>query len=107
MRSILACAVLALSACSGSPPPLPPPCGAAPTQHLDITISQASPPVQLRIDGCRVDSDACPDLCAAVMSVDNIQGTLSSCDVTFDSEHTYVSIDSQSGCALPENGGDL
>ena len=73
-------------------------------QHHDFTISDPSPPMQYRIEGCRVDADACPDLCNAVSRANNLPGAVVGCNVTFDSSATYVGIDI-SGFATPVAGG--
>lgn len=49
--------------------------------------------MQLRIESCRVDVDACQDLCNAAARAVNLFGAVTGCNVTFDSGATYVSID--------------
>ena len=63
------------------------------TEHHDITLTDPSPPMQLRVNSCRVDADACPDLCAAVSRANGFGGSVTTCNVTFDSTATYISID--------------
>ena len=49
---------------------------------LHIT-EPADPPLQFRIDTCRVDSDACPPLCSLAMQRSGINGTPITCAVGF------------------------
>ena len=62
-------------------------------QHLDVTISDPAPPMQLRIESCRVDIDACMDLCNATARANNIFATVIGCNVSFDASETYVALD--------------
>jgi hypothetical protein len=43
----------------------------------------ADPPLQLKIDSCRVDVDACPALCGTAMNREGINQSVTKCDVTF------------------------
>jgi hypothetical protein len=49
--------------------------------------------MQLRIESCRVDVDACMDLCNATARANNIFAQVVGCNVSFDSSGTYVSLD--------------
>lgn len=49
---------------------------------LHIT-EPADPPLQFRIDTCRVDSDACPPLCSLAMQRAGINGSPITCAVGF------------------------
>jgi hypothetical protein len=77
--------------------------GPAPVHH-DFTLSDPSPPLLLRIESCRVDADACPDLCNALLRLNNLAGPATTCNVTFDSSATYVGVDS-SGFGPVVGGG--
>ena len=67
--------------------------GGASPQHHDVTLTDPAPPMQLRIESCRVDVDACQDLCNAVANANNWVGLVTGCDVSFDGNGTYVSVD--------------
>jgi hypothetical protein len=64
-----------------------------PPVHHDVTITDPSPPMQLRVESCRVDISACQDLCTAAARANNLFGEVVGCNVTFDSSTTYVGID--------------
>jgi hypothetical protein len=80
--------------------------------HDDYTIATpADPPIQLRVDSCRVDVDACSDLCAlAAQSSANVTKAspfgvnVTKCDVSFDPTHAYVHVEYATACTL-FNGG--
>ena len=104
LRKILLGAVLAaLPACSGSPPV---PCGGPVTNsHYDVTVSKPSPSLQFHIESCRLDADACPDLCNAVVQSSNVSGSVTKCEISFDAQNTYASIDTTSGGPCFAQGG--
>lgn len=100
--------LLGLFACStsgrGDPAGFGNRCGVA--SHETITVAEpAEPPMQLRIESCRVDADACMDLCTTALAQHNVFGVAQTCQVTFDSGHTYIAADLASGCVA--NGGVL
>ncbi len=43
----------------------------------------ADPPLQFRLESCKLDIDACTDLCTMVLERNNISGQVTSCDVSF------------------------
>jgi hypothetical protein len=99
LRSILQRVVLVgLPACTDSGSSVPPVqnCGTATHHDLTVEIASAAPPMQLRIESCQVDADACPDVCAAMAT--NVNGTTTSCNVTFDSANAYIVMDTTSFC---------
>ena len=51
--------------------------------HDTTLTTPADPPTQFRIDRCRVDVDACPDLCEITMEHDMLSGTQTKCSVKF------------------------
>ena len=75
-----------------------------PPEHHDIQLTDPSPPMRLRIESCKLDADACPDLCNAVARANNFGGPVSGCNVTFDSTTTYIGID-VSGFAVAGGAG--
>ncbi len=93
LREVLQCVVLA-----GLPA-----CTIGPSFHCDPTHDElaialpSDPPTQLRVESCRVDVDACTELCAYATSTSATVGTVT-CKVTFDAEHAYLSIDTQPRC---------
>jgi len=68
--------------------------------HYDYTvdIATAAPPMELRVESCRADVDACPDLCEALLAANNAQGSQTKCAVTFDATHAYAVIDTSTFC---------
>ena len=62
-------------------------------QHHDVTITDPSPPMQLRIESCRADISACMALCNAVATANQYIGAVVGCKVSFDGNTTYVGID--------------
>jgi hypothetical protein len=81
--------------------------------HMEMTFdihTPADPPLQLRVESCRLDIDACPDLCAMEMVRDNVNGQQSGCDVSFQGDTVHVKIsydefDATQGCAQPVEVG--
>jgi hypothetical protein len=95
LRSILQRVVLVgVPACTSSSPPQR--CGNV--GHYDVTIANPPPPMELRVESCRADVDTCPDLCQAVATEKSVIGSVTGCNVTFDAQHAYVSIDTTSFC---------
>jgi hypothetical protein len=54
-----------------------------------VLTPAADPPLRLRIESCRVDADACAELCTMVMSRAGL-GPHSWCSVSFEGEDTHV-----------------
>jgi hypothetical protein len=52
------------------------------TKTLSIA-TPADPPLQLRVDQCRVDVDACSDLCSLAVQRANLSVPLDTCSVKF------------------------
>jgi len=101
-RLLLGVGLAGLSACSNNPLT---PCGNPQSAHYDLTISHPTPAMQLRIESCRVDADACSDLCNAAAQAGQVNGSVSKCDVSFDAQSAYVSIDAMSGGCVANAGG--
>lgn len=58
-----------------------------------LTISTpADPSMELRIQSCRLDVDACPDLCALAMSRNGISSAPETCSVTFESSEVTAKV---------------
>jgi hypothetical protein len=93
LRSILQRIVLAglpATACTSHPRNM---CGG---DHFDeATIAEpADPALQMKIDSCRADSNACIDVCRAVGTQQHVGlAEITLCDVTFDSTHAYVAFE--------------
>ena len=49
-------------------------------------------PLRLRLESCRLDVDACPELCAIVMQRAGVGATAEVCDVTFDGDDAAVKV---------------
>ncbi len=63
--------------------------------HKQATLhasEPADPPLQLKIDSCRADVDACMALCQTVMSREGYQEPPESCDVTFIDEDVTMKV---------------
>jgi len=55
------------------------------TKYKTLTASEPADPVlQLKIDSCRADADACVPLCGELMTRANLSSSPITCDVTFD-----------------------
>ncbi len=52
----------------------------------------ADPPLELHIEQCRVDVDACNDLCRMAMDREGLPGWLSACKVTFEGDVVHVDL---------------
>lgn len=87
------------------------------TTQVDKTISlqtPADPPMDLRVESCRVDVDACPALCSLAMSRANIQNAPTACKAEFqgdtvDLKVSYIVQGSGPNCPVedfaPANAG--
>jgi hypothetical protein len=67
----------------------------------------ADPPLQLRIESCRVDVDACTELCRETMERNNVMRMPSTCSVRFadssvEVEVTYEVYNGGSGCPIED-----
>ncbi|MDB4957115.1 MAG: hypothetical protein JWO36_4684 [Myxococcales bacterium] len=74
--------------------------------HLTKTLTidgsaQNDPPLQLRIESCRLDVDACMTLCDLSIRRAAIIGTVTHCDVTF--EGTAVTMQIAYDAPNPDN----
>jgi hypothetical protein len=67
------------------------PCREEKSQVLFAT-QPAEASLQLKIDSCRVDIDACPPLCSEMKSRAEIQGSMISCEVTFDDDRVTARV---------------
>ncbi|HWO22165.1 MAG TPA: hypothetical protein VNO30_25555 [Kofleriaceae bacterium] len=73
------------------------------TFHLE---TPADPPLELKINRCRVDVDACNDLCAETLERNNILHTPTSCTVDFmgeanlDVNVSYETSSGEDGCPI-------
>jgi hypothetical protein len=90
-----------LPACDGSP--LDPVCSRTLDRSFDVRSSPQDPTLQLRIERCRVDADACFDLCDMLMQRAELPSP-GACAVTFDGddahvETTYTVATGNPGCA--------
>ncbi len=73
-------------------------CSAATHHDYTVDMASATPALQLRVESCRVDVDACPDLCSVLTDANQLPGTPTTCNVTFDSSHAYVAMDNTTFC---------
>jgi hypothetical protein len=76
------------------------------TKQLTIS-TPADAPLQLRVDQCQVDVDACPALCSLAAQRANLTQTPQSCDVKFGATEVELDIKYQDftggiGCPGPE-----
>jgi hypothetical protein len=67
-----------LSACGSSYD-----CDGTPVDKQLTIATPADPPLQLRVESCRVDIDACPALCSLAMERAQIHYSPESCEVGF------------------------
>lgn len=59
-------------------------CACTDTEHETFTVATpADPAMQFRIDSCRVDSGACPALCALALERAGFMGNVDDCQVSF------------------------
>lgn len=108
MRRILWIAVAAASGCAVDPIPVGDSC----VDHHEETIeiqTPADPPMELRIESCQLDLDACQAVCDMAMSRHGISETSTSCGIAFEplSIAVHVAYDTDNGgngCAVPESG---
>ncbi|HSN28729.1 MAG TPA: ferritin-like domain-containing protein [Kofleriaceae bacterium] len=65
-------------------------------EHHVTTLTRSTPSskasLQLEIESCRVDVDACIVLCSQLMSDASLMGTLQTCDVSFESDQVDVTV---------------
>ena len=59
-------------------------CGITHHERSTSLALPAAPPLQLRINSCKLDADACIALCTELMRDWNTGGSLNTCDVTFE-----------------------
>lgn len=52
----------------------------------------SDPPLRLRIESCRADVDACPELCAMVMEREAVGASADTCAVRFDGDTAMVQV---------------
>lgn len=81
------------------------------TEQKTILIpTPADPPLQLRIEQCRVDKDACLDLCTLAGERANLTSSPETCDVAFHGETevevkiAFEEFTGGNGCAVAEPG---
>ena len=73
-----------------------------------LTISTpADPPLQLKVEQCEVDVDACPALCTLAAQRANLSVTPETCDVHFNTSEVqldikYLDFTGGIGCPRPE-----
>ena len=81
--------------------------------HLESDQSfamPADPPLQFRIESCKLDVDACADLCTMVLQRSNLDGQETGCDVSFTSGSVSLKIyydqyNPDAGCAIANEPG--
>ena len=100
MRSCLVLALLAACGDVGGD------CQQEVTKTLTIQ-TPADPPLQLRVEQCQVDVDACPQLCTLAAQRANLSVTPESCDVKFSTTEVQLDIKYQDftggiGCPGPQ-----
>jgi hypothetical protein len=74
-------------------------------EHTYTIQTPADPALQFQLDRCRVDVDACNDLCREMLERNNVMHMPASCDVSFKSASVDVSVAYQvdtgnSGCPI-------
>ena len=76
------------------------------------TVSTASAPLQLKVESCRLDIDACPSLCAMELRLKQVQAVAQSCVVSFSGDSvamrvTYNTLPTDGSCGFGgiANGG--
>ncbi len=77
------------------------------TFETDFDVTPSTPQLQLKIEQCRLDVDACPGLCTDEMQAQELAASFQSCTVTFDGATAKLAITYQvknegNGCAIPE-----
>jgi hypothetical protein len=65
------------------------------SKTITIATKPADPPMDLRLQNCRIDVDACTDLCALAMQRANIQGAPTKCSATFDDDLVSLGVSYQ------------
>src|SRR5438045_290151 len=81
MRRLLS--IFSLAALSACTDPLSTDCLVHQTDIAEFTMPSSDPPTQLRLDSCRIDRDACMDLCALVLQRDHVPVPPTGCAVEF------------------------
>lgn len=69
---------------------------------FDVATPADDAPMQFQIDRCRVDVDACTDLCALALERNQIPGVQTHCHVAFSAD--IAQIDVTYGCSVPSGG---
>src|SRR5512138_2830778 len=65
--------------------------GTAVEKKLTVT-TPADPPLQLKVDSCRVDVDACPALCTMAMERTQIGYPVETCTVGFTADEVVMTV---------------
>lgn len=66
-------------------------CSEQVSRHLEV-VTPADPPLQFRVDSCRLDRDACQSLCELALSRLGFEPYVTACAVTFAAEVTNVDV---------------
>ena len=66
-----------------------PVCTRTVARSFDVTSTSDDPPLQLRIESCRVDADACMDLCRMLMTRHELPSP-NACAVTFEGDEAHA-----------------
>ncbi len=67
-------------------------CSGTPTEKQLTVETPTDPSLQLKVDSCRVDVDACPALCAMAMQRTQITFPPDSCTVGFEGEAVHMKV---------------
>ena len=96
LRSVLQQVVLASLPLAGCDTTGVGPIGDNCIEHLSRTLVSQDPsphaPLQLKIESCRVDVDACIRLCDVLMSDAQIDGSMTGCAVTFQDNEVHAAV---------------
>jgi hypothetical protein len=73
-----------------------------------LRVEPKDPPLQFQMESCRVDVDACSQLCSLALSRMNVSATIDSCKVTFADDHAtlfvrYATFNSDGNCAFVDD----
>lgn len=69
------------------------------SQSCELTVSKrlevepADPPLEFHLDRCRIDVDACPELCQLALSRIDLEYRVKSCDVGFVGEVALLDVE--------------
>ena len=102
-------ALPAIAACDdGGFNPVPPdPCNVVKQGDYSFELP-ASPSMTLKIESCRVDADACKNLCFAAINGNGTFGTVTKCDVVFYPAEVSVSVTyNENNCFGEGDGGPV